>query len=79
MKGTVSGAIIAPMLVPELKRPVASARSFRGNHSATVLMAAGKLPASLNPRAARATPNPNVVVASAVATPTMLHIVIARA
>ena len=32
-----------PMLAPELKRPVASARSRLGNHSATVLMQAGKL------------------------------------
>ena len=41
--GTISGAITAPMLVPELKRPVANARSFNGNHSATALIAAGKV------------------------------------
>src|ERR1700674_3190879 len=34
--GTVSGATRAPMFVPELKMPVASARSFLGNHSVTV-------------------------------------------
>src|SRR5436305_13867159 len=50
MKGTASGAKIAPTFEPELKMPVARARSFFGNHSATVLIAAGKLPASLNPR-----------------------------
>ncbi len=33
----MSGATTAPMLVPELKRPVANARSFTGNHSATDL------------------------------------------
>src|SRR5439155_9348264 len=43
-------------LVPELSRPVANARSRLGNHSATVLMATGKLPASPRPSAARATP-----------------------
>ena len=42
--GTTSGATSAPMFVPELKIPVASARSFFGNHSATVLIAAGKFP-----------------------------------
>ena len=47
--GTTSGATTAPMLVPELKMPVASARSRFGNHSATVLIAAGKLPASPMP------------------------------
>jgi len=41
----VTGAKIAPMLAPELKMPVASARSFLGKHSAVVLMDAGKLPA----------------------------------
>ena len=38
--GTVSGARIAPILVPELKTPVARARSRFGNHSAVVLIAA---------------------------------------
>jgi len=33
---------IAPVFVPALKMPVASARSFLGNHSATALMAPGK-------------------------------------
>ena len=37
----MNGAIVAPILVPELKMPVAKARSFRGNHSATALIAAG--------------------------------------
>jgi len=55
--GTISGVIIAPMFVPELKIPVASARSFFGNHSATHLMLAGKTPASPNPKAERAITN----------------------
>ena len=38
-----------PILAPELKIPVASARSRLGNHSATVLMQAGKLAASPRP------------------------------
>ena len=37
--------------------PVASERSFCGNHSATVLIAAGKLPDSPSPRKKRANPN----------------------
>ncbi len=40
------GASIAPILVAALNMPVASALSFFGNHSATVFMLAGKLPAS---------------------------------
>ena len=39
----------APTLVPELKMPVARARSFFGNHSATVLIEAGKLPGLAEP------------------------------
>src|SRR5467141_191790 len=53
--GARSGVTMAPTLVPALKMPVASARSFLGNHSATLLMLAGKTPASPNPSAARAT------------------------
>ena len=56
--GTTSGVRRAPMLVPELKRPVANARSFLGNHSAVTLTAAGKFPASPNPSASRATMKP---------------------
>src|SRR5262245_24477152 len=56
--GTVRGATTAPTFVPELKMPVANARSFLGNHSATVLMEAGKPPASPNPRAKRAALKP---------------------
>src|SRR6185295_7131035 len=57
-QGTTRGVRSAPTFVPELKMPVASARSWRGNHSATVLMAAGKLPASPRPSAKRAAANP---------------------
>lgn len=45
---------MAPTFVPALKIPVASARSFLGNHSATVLMLAGKTPDSPKPNADRA-------------------------
>src|SRR5215475_12455362 len=51
--GTVIGVITAPMFVPALKTPVANARSPRGNHSATVLIAAGKLPDSPRPSSKR--------------------------
>lgn len=44
--GTVSGATMAPTFAPELKIPVAKARSFFGKYSAVALIAAGKLPAS---------------------------------
>src|SRR6266403_4835691 len=53
--GMNRGVIIAPTLVPALKIPVASARSFFGNHSATALMLAGKTAASPKPRATRET------------------------
>ena len=46
IQGTVSGASIAPTLVPELKMPVAKDLSFLGKYSAVALIAAGKLPAS---------------------------------
>src|SRR6266404_1627254 len=52
--GARSGVTMAPTLVPALKMPVARARSFLGNHSATLLMLAGKTPASPKPRAKRA-------------------------
>ena len=57
--------MIAPMFEPELKMPVANARSRRGNHSATVLIAAGKFPASPSPSANRATANPATLPTSA--------------
>ncbi len=44
---------MAPKFEPLLKMPVARARSRLGNHSATVLMDAGKLPASPTPNALR--------------------------
>jgi hypothetical protein len=58
MIGTTIGVMSAPMFVPALKSPVANARSDRGNHSATVLIAAGKLPDSPKPSANRAAMNP---------------------
>src|SRR6185436_17173919 len=58
MNGTVIGVITAPMLVPALNTPVANARSLRGNHSATVLIAAGKFPDSPSPSMKRTKMNP---------------------
>ena len=56
--GTIAGAMMAPTLVPALKIAVANARSCFGNHWATALIAAGKLPPSLTPRATRAAKKP---------------------
>src|SRR3984957_20759218 len=56
------GAMKAEALEPELKRPVARARSSEGNHSVTALMAAGKLPDSPRPRTMRAMQNPRTLV-----------------
>src|SRR4030095_13712096 len=50
INGTVAGAKMAPTLAPELNRLVAKARSLRGNHSATDLVAAGKFPPLPTPR-----------------------------
>ena len=72
--GTTSGATIAPTFVPALKIPVASARSRLGNHSATVLIAAGKFPASPSPSANRAAENPLTVRTIACAIAAMLQI-----
>src|ERR1051325_7462197 len=58
MNGTVIGVTTAPMFVPALNSPVAKARSLRGNHSATVLIAAGKLPDSPSPSRKRTTMKP---------------------
>ena len=60
IQGTTSGVTSAPMLVPELKMPVARARSFLGNHSATALIEAGKLPASPSPSTSRDSASPAV-------------------
>jgi len=57
-----TGAMKAEALVPELKRPVARARSSEGNHSVVALMAAGKLPDSPRPRKIRAMQNPATLV-----------------
>ena len=55
---TIKGASMAPTLVEASKIPVAKALSLLGNHSATVFMAAGKLPASPIPSPKRATIKP---------------------
>jgi len=58
MAGTRIGVTIAPILPPELKMPVASARSFLGNHSATALVPAGNAPPSPTPSTTRETMKP---------------------
>src|ERR1700736_6765001 len=52
------GAMKAEALEPELKVPVARARSSEGNHSVVALMAAGKFPDSPRPSMARAMQKP---------------------
>src|SRR2546425_4310042 len=73
IQGTMSGVRIAPVLVPALKMPVASARSSLGNHSPMLLMAPGKLADSPRPSSARAAENAAVVRASAWPIAARLH------
>src|SRR5438874_12866835 len=73
IQGTTRGATMAPTLVPALKMPVARARSRLGNHSATDLIAAGKLPASAKPRAKRALEKPKTERTKAWATAAALQ------
>src|ERR1700730_10418988 len=63
--GKMIGAMIGPTFAPELNKLVAKARSFFGNHSATVLIEVGKLPASVIPKQARATKKPPMLETSA--------------
>src|SRR5256885_2204283 len=79
IQGTSSGAMIAPVLVPALKIPAARARSRLGNHSATVLMAPGKLADSPSPSRARAAEKPAVVRAKACPIAATLHATTAMA
>src|SRR5580704_121930 len=72
--GTARGATVAPTFVPELKMPVARARSFLGNHSATVFTAAGKFPDSPRPSANLAVAKPDTVLTSACPMVARLHI-----
>src|ERR1700682_431513 len=71
--GTTSGVRMAPVFVPALKIPVASARSLWGNHSATALMEPGKMADSLTPSIARANENPAAVLANAWPIAAILH------
>src|SRR5580698_7914490 len=75
IKGTIIEAITAPILVPELKIPVAKALSLLGNHSATDLIAAGKFPDSPRPSPERAIVKPKVLRASACAMANMLQMI----
>src|SRR3989442_15721740 len=65
IQGTRTGVMMAPTFVPALKMPVVRARSFLGNHSATVLIEAGELPPSPRPRAEGGTPQPRALGAGA--------------
>src|SRR5436190_2768753 len=65
IQGTTRIVSTAPILEPQLKMPVAVPRCRLGNHSATVLMQAGKLADSPSPSKARATPKVNAVLAHA--------------
>src|SRR5882672_8698964 len=58
IQGTINGVAMAPRLLPALKIPVASARSFLGNHSATAFRLAGKTADSPKPKAKRAATKP---------------------
>src|ERR1700678_4551525 len=64
-KATRMGATKKLTLAPELKSPVARARSSEGNHSVVALMAAGKLPDSPRPSMARAMQKPTTEVTKA--------------
>src|ERR1700722_15843675 len=76
INGTIIEATTAPILVPELKIPVANALSLLGNHSATDLIAAGKLPDSPRPSPERAMIKPVVERASACAMANTLQMII---
>ncbi len=65
--------------VPALKIPVASARSSAGNHSATALVHAGKLAASVKPSTTRQPPNCAAPVTVACSADTIDHAVAATA
>src|ERR1035441_3252167 len=73
IQGTTRIVAVAPTFAPELKIPVATPRCRLGNHSATVLMQAGKFAASPNPSSTRARPNENAVVAAECIMAAALH------
>src|SRR5579862_7797136 len=77
-QGTIKGVRIAPTLLPALKIPVARARSFRGNHSVTVLMLAGNAADSPRPKAARANVKLKIEVQAACAMAATLQKTIER-
>ena len=62
---TTGVARAAPMAVPELKMPTASARSFIGNHSDTAFTPPGKLAGSVAPSKKRKNENCTTPRASA--------------
>src|ERR1035438_1675551 len=62
IRGNANGTKSPPTLEPELNKPVARARSRLGNHSAVVLMAAGKLPPSPSPNRIRQIKKPMIAL-----------------
>ena len=76
---TMPPETMTPMLVPELKMPVANARSFCGNHMPTALIDAGKLAASAKPRMNRTMTKPNTVPTRPCAAAANDHRISARA
>ena len=75
ISGTHAAVRMMPTFAPALNNPVAKLRSFRGNHSATDLIDAGKLPASPSPRRKRVTDMPMMLFTKPCKTPAMLHTV----
>ena len=73
------GVRIAPTFDPALKIPSRTRARVLGNHSATVLIDAGKFPDSPRPSAKRAALNPAAVRANACAIAATLQITIAPA
>src|ERR1041384_1903396 len=71
--GTSKGGTNTPTFVPELKIPVASARSFLGHHSPTDLIDGGKFAASARPSPKRAVQKPPTDRASPCAAAAMLQ------
>src|ERR1035437_3485223 len=78
-KATRTGATKKLTFDPELKRPVAKARSSDGNHSVVAFMAAGKLPDSPRPRMIRAMQKPMTEKTSAWLSEASAQTAIARA
>src|SRR5678815_2939882 len=76
--GTTAGASTAPIFVPALTNPKANARSFFGNHSDSVFVAAGKFGDSETPRKTLMMPNPHALFATTCKIDEILHAISAH-